>query len=193
MTTLDEKRRHVARAGQTRSHTCHWPDCGEQVPPAQWGCRRHWFTLPKRLRDRIWETYCPGQEVDGTPSAEYLAVTDEADRWISNHIEEVIVHGAKMAVDSMAATLAAAAVEALKPVLPGAYFGADGSFVPIDELKDALGVGLLELNFIELCELVMLFSKKLDSGISYRQGRVSVAIKPRGAKAKKTAKKVTKR
>lgn len=30
----------------------HWPGCGAHVPPAMWGCRRHWFMLPKRLRDQ---------------------------------------------------------------------------------------------------------------------------------------------
>jgi hypothetical protein len=38
------------------SHTCHWPDCRKEVPPAMWGCKQHWFALPKPLRDRIWAT-----------------------------------------------------------------------------------------------------------------------------------------
>jgi hypothetical protein len=36
-------------------------------------CKRHWFMLPKRLRDEIWRTYRPGQERDKKPSAEYMA------------------------------------------------------------------------------------------------------------------------
>jgi hypothetical protein len=47
-----------------------------------WGCKLHWFKLPKRLRDRIWATYEIGQEVDMTPSDEYLAVAREVQDWI---------------------------------------------------------------------------------------------------------------
>jgi transcriptional regulator with XRE-family HTH domain len=80
-----KKRRYVARQGQTRDHHCHWPNCTAQVPPAMWGCKAHWFKLPKQLRDRIWATYAPGQEVDMSPSAEYLQVADDAQRWIREH------------------------------------------------------------------------------------------------------------
>jgi hypothetical protein len=47
-----------------------------------WGCKQHWFKLPKQLRDAIWETYVPGQEVDMSPSSEYLAVARAVDDWI---------------------------------------------------------------------------------------------------------------
>lgn len=62
-------------------HRCHWPTCDKGVPPHMWGCRRHWFKLPKRIRDRIWATYRPGQETDKQPSAEYIAVAQEAQQW----------------------------------------------------------------------------------------------------------------
>jgi hypothetical protein len=52
------------------------------------GCRAHWFKLPKRLRDAIWRTYVPGQEISKTPSAEYLAVADEVQTWIAGEIQE---------------------------------------------------------------------------------------------------------
>lgn len=73
---------YVKRQPQTRRHGCHWPCCDKQVPPAMWGCKLHWFKLPKRLRDRIWATYEIGQEVDMTPSDEYLAVAREVQDWI---------------------------------------------------------------------------------------------------------------
>lgn len=79
---LSRKRGHVKRAGQTRDHHCHWPGCTEQVPPAMWGCKTHWFKLPKALRDRVWATYASGQEIDMTPSREYLDVADDVQRWI---------------------------------------------------------------------------------------------------------------
>jgi hypothetical protein len=64
------------------THTCHWPGCGKAVPPAMWGCKVHWFTLPNRLRDRIWATYRPGQEIDKRPSEMYLDAAQAVRRWI---------------------------------------------------------------------------------------------------------------
>lgn len=64
-------------------HTCHWPDCNESVPPKMWGCKKHWFKLPKSLRDKIWSVYVPGQEITKTPSAEYIQVAREAQQWIA--------------------------------------------------------------------------------------------------------------
>lgn len=82
--TLHGKARYVVSQGQTRVHTCHWTGCTKQVPPAMWGCKQHWFALPKHLRDRVWRAYKPGQEITMTPSAEYLAVAAEIQRWIES-------------------------------------------------------------------------------------------------------------
>ena len=79
---MQGKADYVRSQGQTRSHHCHWPDCDEQVPPAMWGCRKHWFKLPMRLRNKIWAAYQPGQEVNMTPSREYVAVAREVQDWI---------------------------------------------------------------------------------------------------------------
>jgi hypothetical protein len=51
-----------------------------------WGCKGHWFALPKRLRDRIWATYRRGQEITMTPSKEYLAAADDVQRWIREYL-----------------------------------------------------------------------------------------------------------
>lgn len=67
------KAAYVLGERQTRNHTCHWPGCERQVPPAMWGCKAHWFALPKDLRDEIWRSYKPGQEKTLTPSADYVA------------------------------------------------------------------------------------------------------------------------
>ena len=64
------------------AHTCHWPGCGKAVPAAMWGCKPHWFALPKQLRDRIWATYRRGQEVTKTPSAEYIEAALAVQQWI---------------------------------------------------------------------------------------------------------------
>lgn len=81
---VSAKVRHVLSQGQTRRHHCHWPGCGKQVPPAMWGCRDHWYKLPKRLRDEIWATYSPGQEASMRPSQDYLDAADEVQRWIQH-------------------------------------------------------------------------------------------------------------
>lgn len=80
-----DKVEYVKAQTQTRNHTCHWPNCKVQVPPAMWGCNKHWFKLPVDLRNKIWKTYVPGQEITLTPSAEYLHVVDEVNIWIANN------------------------------------------------------------------------------------------------------------
>lgn len=82
------KRAYVRSQGQTRNHTCHWPGCTKQVPPAMWGCSSHWFKLPAEIRDMIWVTYRPGQEIDMNPSAAYLAAADAAQQWIREYLEK---------------------------------------------------------------------------------------------------------
>lgn len=75
---------HVRRAlkGPTGRHTCHWPGCATLVSPAVWGCRGHWYMLPKEIRDAIWGAYRAGQELDKCPSTEYLAAARAAQKWI---------------------------------------------------------------------------------------------------------------
>lgn len=81
--SIGEKVQHVRSAGQSRNHHCHWPGCDRQVPPAKWGCGKHWYQLPEDLRARIWRAYRVGQEQDGRPSAAYLEVAREAQAWIA--------------------------------------------------------------------------------------------------------------
>lgn len=89
MTSIAAKADHVRTraSGPTGGHTCHWPGCDTKVPPAMWGCKKHWFKLPQRLRSRIWATYRIGQEDDKKPSAQYLQVALEVRSWIEAHAE----------------------------------------------------------------------------------------------------------
>lgn len=80
--TNKEKADYVRGQKQDRPHHCHWPGCDKQVPPAKWGCSKHWFSLPKWLRDKIWGAYRPGQEKDMSPSREYVLVAREVQEWI---------------------------------------------------------------------------------------------------------------
>jgi hypothetical protein len=70
------------------NHTCHWPGCKINVPPKLWGCKSHWFQLPKNLRSLIWRTYRPGQEITKTPSPEYIAAAHQVQEWIAQNGQE---------------------------------------------------------------------------------------------------------
>lgn len=74
---------YVKAQGQTRRHHCHWPGCPQQVPPAIWGCKAHWYMLPLTIRTQIWRAYQPGQEVNGTPSRAYIDAARAAQDWIA--------------------------------------------------------------------------------------------------------------
>ena len=60
------------------SHRCHAKGCSKAVPPRLLMCSRHWYMVPKRLRDAVWEHYRPGQEIDKCPTRAYLDAADAA-------------------------------------------------------------------------------------------------------------------
>lgn len=78
------------------AHTCHAHGCDRLVPPAMWGCRTHWFALPKKIRDAVYREYRPGQEDDKQPSLRYMAVQRLA-----------VMHTAFKPFDEMAARVCA--------------------------------------------------------------------------------------
>lgn len=88
MTSIAEKAAYVRSQGQTREHTCHYPSCTRQVPPAKMCCAPHWKLLPRELQQRIWLTFRPGQEVTFTPSREYLAAARAAEEFFREHIRQ---------------------------------------------------------------------------------------------------------
>lgn len=65
------------------AHTCHAVGCDVRVPPKMFMCKRHWFMVPKPLRDAIWATYRSGQERDKRPSDAYLKNANEAIRAVA--------------------------------------------------------------------------------------------------------------
>jgi hypothetical protein len=69
-------------------HLCHWPGCEREVDPRLWGCKSHWFRLPKPLRDEIWRTYRPGQEITKDPSREYVIAIKAVRDWALDQIEK---------------------------------------------------------------------------------------------------------
>lgn len=60
------------------SHHCHATACKVEVLPQMWGCRRHWFMVPKPVRDRIWRFYRVGQCDDMNPSDSYCQAAKDA-------------------------------------------------------------------------------------------------------------------
>lgn len=59
-------------------HSCHATACRVGVPPEMFMCKRHWFSVPKRLRDEIWRTYRDGQCDDMSPSVDYCRAAKAA-------------------------------------------------------------------------------------------------------------------
>lgn len=66
------------------AHTCHATNCNISIPPEMFMCRNHWFKLPKLIRNKIWETYRPGQCDDWNISHEYANAAREAVIFIAN-------------------------------------------------------------------------------------------------------------
>lgn len=85
MATIGQKVGYVKSAPNAGGHHCHWPGCDKSVSPAKWGCTEHWYRLPQALRNRVWATFRPGQEISKTPSAGYVAVAREVQDWIQRN------------------------------------------------------------------------------------------------------------
>lgn len=65
------------------AHHCHATGCTVRVPPEMFMCKRHWFTLPKAMRDRVWKTYRAGQCDDWEISHEYAEAARAAVQFIA--------------------------------------------------------------------------------------------------------------
>lgn len=59
-------------------HHCHAIGCEFPVPPEMLMCRHHWYMVPKRHRDAVWQTYRPGQCDDTRPSAAWFIAAERA-------------------------------------------------------------------------------------------------------------------
>lgn len=62
---------------------CRWPGCQTVVPASMWGCKSHWYQLPKPIRDDIWSNYRPGQETSLQISRGYAVAEKAAQDWIA--------------------------------------------------------------------------------------------------------------
>ena len=64
---------------------CQWKGCTRMPPPNAYMCGAHWYRLPAALRNLIWHTYRPGQEVTMTPSDAYVRAAAKVQAWIAEH------------------------------------------------------------------------------------------------------------
>ncbi len=66
-----------------RLHKCEWPGCDRVVPYSMWGCRAHWYALPKSLRTCIGHAYRAGINAGNHPTMGYVAAHRAALAWIA--------------------------------------------------------------------------------------------------------------
>lgn len=57
-------------------HACPWPGCAQRVPRYLWGCRAHWYQLPRHLRDECLDAWRSGSMAD------HGAALDAIDQWL---------------------------------------------------------------------------------------------------------------
>lgn len=57
------------------AHRCPVRRCKAVVPPDRLMCKRHWYMVPKPIRDRVWATYDNGK---GQMSALHLDAMEAA-------------------------------------------------------------------------------------------------------------------
>ncbi len=56
-------------------HECPGPECEAQVPYEMLACRRHWYQVPRAIRNAVYSTWDSGA---GAGSREHLAAMDKA-------------------------------------------------------------------------------------------------------------------
>ena len=49
---------------------CPIPRCGERIDPSRLMCRKHWYMVPKLMRDHVWATWRSGQAADSSEHQE---------------------------------------------------------------------------------------------------------------------------
>ncbi len=107
------------------AHTCHAIGCKAVVPPEMFMCKKHWFTVPQALRNRIWATYRHGQCDDWQPSAAYcdaakaavIAVAEKEGRAVDPICAELMLYDVFRPQDTL--QLGEAGGEAEEPEVNG--------------------------------------------------------------------------
>jgi len=63
------------------NHRCPAPGCDAAVPPEQYACRPHWFSIPKPLRDELWWAL----RSDGGLSDRHIAAMRACDEFLRDN------------------------------------------------------------------------------------------------------------
>lgn len=58
-------------------HQCPGPDCTRIVSAAMLACRRHWYQVPRPLRDRVWVAWNDGAGAGSKEHAEAMRAAIE--------------------------------------------------------------------------------------------------------------------
>lgn len=66
-------------------HTCHAHDCAVPVRPEMLMCKKHWYMVPKHLRDDVYKHYRVGQCDDRDPSPAWHEAADLAIAAVAEH------------------------------------------------------------------------------------------------------------
>lgn len=66
------------------SHTCHAAECTQEIPRERLFCTRHWRMLPRRICQRVYQHYRPGQCDDWQITHEYAEAAREAVRFVAD-------------------------------------------------------------------------------------------------------------
>ena len=58
-------------------HSCPWPGCTQRVPRHLWGCKAHWYRLPRELGDRVSRAWRHGTV------GEHMEALEAIDEWLA--------------------------------------------------------------------------------------------------------------
>lgn len=78
----------VEEALAVTTHKCHIPVCEVPVPPEYLMCAKHWYMVPKAIRDEVWRTYRPGQCDDKQPSKVWFQAATTAIDFVMKKITD---------------------------------------------------------------------------------------------------------
>ncbi len=68
---------------EEKFHKCKWPGCETIVPDRLWGCKAHWYAIPKLLRNKIVDAETIRNP--GRAAQTYTSVACEIQAWIDKN------------------------------------------------------------------------------------------------------------
>lgn len=57
-------------------HNCPWPGCSQRVPRHLWGCKAHWYRVPRELRNQCTSAWRSGS------LGEHMEALEAIDDWL---------------------------------------------------------------------------------------------------------------